>query len=89
MSETSYDILGPDGPFASAITGFRARSQQRELSAAIETALSDLSTLVAEAETGVGKTFAYLVPAMLSGGKVLISTGTKNLQDQLKKTVQA
>jgi ATP-dependent DNA helicase DinG len=83
VSESSYELLGPDGPFSSAVTGFLARPQQRELSAAIEQALTDYTTLVAEAETGVGKTFAYLVPAMLSGGKVLISTGTKNLQDQL------
>jgi ATP-dependent DNA helicase DinG len=83
MSESVYELLGPDGPLATALTGFRAREPQRELAAAIEEALKELQTLVAEAETGVGKTFAYLAPALLSGGKVLISTGTRNLQDQL------
>ncbi len=76
-------MLGSEGPFAQALTGFNARLQQQQLADAIEDALDGMGTLVAEAETGVGKTFAYLVPAILSGGKVLISTGTKNLQDQL------
>jgi ATP-dependent DNA helicase DinG len=83
VSESVYELLGPDGPLATALTGFRAREPQRELAGAIEEALADFGTLVAEAETGVGKTFAYLAPALLSGGKVLISTGTRNLQDQL------
>ncbi|MGL5004769.1 MAG: ATP-dependent DNA helicase, partial [Casimicrobium sp.] len=57
--------------------------QQVELATAIEAAISDRAQLVAEAGTGTGKTFAYLIPALLSGGKVIIATGTKTLQDQL------
>ena len=53
------------------------------LARAVTAAIADKSVLIAEAGTGTGKTFAYLVPALLSGGKVIISTGTKNLQDQL------
>ena len=65
------------------ITNFRARTQQIELAQAISNAITNNSQLIAEAGTGTGKTFAYLVPALLAGGKVIISTGTKNLQDQL------
>lgn len=59
------------------------RSQQIDLAQRIHSAIETTGVLVAEAGTGTGKTFAYLVPALLSGGKVIISTGTKNLQDQL------
>jgi ATP-dependent DNA helicase DinG len=76
-------IFGPSGPLAQALPNFRARDQQIELASAIETAIRDNAQLVAEAGTGTGKTFAYLVPALLSGGKVIIATGTKTLQDQL------
>ena len=76
-------IFSADGPLAGAITGFRAREGQLELAKAVAAAIRDNAVLVAEAGTGTGKTFAYLVPALLSGGKVIISTGTKNLQDQL------
>lgn len=76
-------IFSADGPLAGAITGFRAREGQLELAKAVAAAIRDNALLVAEAGTGTGKTFAYLVPALLSGGKVIISTGTKNLQDQL------
>ncbi len=76
-------ILGPDGPFSQLIDGFAPRAAQQELAEAVAGALVQHSLLVAEAGTGTGKTFAYLVPALLSGQKVIISTGTKNLQDQL------
>ncbi|HEY7987404.1 MAG TPA: ATP-dependent DNA helicase [Methylophilaceae bacterium] len=76
-------IFGTDGPLAGAITGYRQRQQQLEMAQAIQQAITDNATLVTEAGTGTGKTFAYLVPALLSGGKVIISTGTKTLQDQL------
>jgi ATP-dependent DNA helicase DinG len=76
-------IFGESGPLAQSLPNFRSRSQQVELATAIETAIRDHSQLVAEAGTGTGKTFAYLVPALLSGGKVVIATGTKTLQDQL------
>ena len=72
-----------DGTLARVIPGFRPRPQQREMAEAIARAIHGNRALVAEAGTGTGKTFAYLVPALLSGGKVIISTGTKTLQDQL------
>lgn len=77
--------FSPDGPLARAIPGFRARPQQVEMAGRIEEALKSYGVLVAEAGTGTGKTFAYLVPALLAGGKVIVSTGTKTLQDQLFK----
>jgi ATP-dependent DNA helicase DinG len=72
-----------DGPFAARISGFRLRAEQLEMSQAIGEAIERTGVLVAEAGTGTGKTFAYLVPALLAGGKVIVSTGTKTLQDQL------
>ncbi len=77
------DIFSEDGPIAAAVPGYRPRQAQLELAQAIEETLQDQSTLVAEAGTGTGKTWAYLVPAFLSGRKVLVSTGTRTLQDQL------
>lgn len=77
------EYFAEDGPLAKASPGYRLRQSQVELAQAIEQAISRRSTLVAEAGTGIGKTWAYLVPAFLNGGKVLISTGTRTLQDQL------
>ena len=71
------------GPLSEAVSGYRARPQQVEMARAIAEAIAANAQLVVEAGTGTGKTFAYLVPALLSGGKVILSTGTKNLQDQL------
>ena len=82
MSEIST-IFGPDGPLAKNIEGFRHRQSQIEMAEKIDAAIKRAGVLVAEAGTGTGKTYAYLVPALQSGGKVIISTGTKNLQDQL------
>jgi ATP-dependent DNA helicase DinG len=76
-------IFSEKGPLAEGIPGYRTRQQQLEMALAIETAIQENKQLVAEAGTGTGKTFAYLVPALLSGGKVIVSTGTKTLQDQL------
>jgi ATP-dependent DNA helicase DinG len=76
-------IFSDGGALAEAIPGYRLRRQQLEMAQAIQQAIADNATLVTEAGTGTGKTFAYLVPALLSGGKVIISTGTKTLQDQL------
>ncbi|HWV18873.1 MAG TPA: ATP-dependent DNA helicase [Rhodocyclaceae bacterium] len=76
-------LFADDGPLATAIPGYRARSQQVELAQKIAEAISANRAYVAEAGTGTGKTYAYLVPALKSGGKVIISTGTKTLQDQL------
>jgi len=78
-----HTFLSADGPFAALIPGFAPRVQQQELAEVVAHALENHQVFVAEAGTGTGKTFAYLVPALLSGQKVIISTGTKNLQDQL------
>jgi len=77
------DIFSPEGPLAGALEGYRPREAQLELAQAIQEALQAHGTLIAEAGTGTGKTWAYLVPAFLSGAKVLVSTGTRTLQDQL------
>ena len=79
----SAEALGAFGPLARRVEGFTARTGQQDMAAHIERVLADQSVLVAESGTGTGKTYAYLVPALLSGKKILISTGTKNLQDQL------
>ena len=84
MSEYSISqVFEKDGILASHIEGYHERTQQLEMALAIADAIEHNTQLVAEAGTGTGKTFAYLVPALLTGGKVIISTGTKNLQDQL------
>jgi len=76
-------LFAPDGPLATRIAGFAPRPQQLEMGRAILAAIERTGLLVAEAGTGTGKTFAYLAPALLAGGKVIVSTGTKTLQDQL------
>jgi ATP-dependent DNA helicase DinG len=72
-----------DGPLGHAGDAFRPREPQTEMAMAVARAIEEGGALVAEAGTGVGKTFAYLVPALLSGERVLVSTATKTLQDQL------
>ncbi len=79
---TATTALGPDGPF-SADPLFTPREQQLAMAEAVERALIERSTLLVEAGTGTGKTFAYLVPALLAGMRIIVSTGTKTLQDQL------
>ena len=76
-------LMGSDGPFAKVVDGYNGRPMQLEMAQAIAKAIVRCETFVAEAGTGTGKTFAYLVPALMWGGKVIISTGTRNLQDQL------
>ncbi|MEY4959825.1 MAG: hypothetical protein RL610_4 [Pseudomonadota bacterium] len=76
-------FFSSSGALAQSVPGFRARSQQLAMARAIADTITGNRVLVAEAGTGTGKTFAYLVPALLAGGKVIISTGTKTLQDQL------
>ncbi len=76
-------LFASSGPLGQAVGGFRPRLAQTEMAKAIAEAIAQQRTLIAEAGTGTGKTFAYLVPALLWGGKVIVSTGTKNLQDQL------
>ncbi|HEX4583781.1 MAG TPA: ATP-dependent DNA helicase [Burkholderiaceae bacterium] len=77
------EAFGPDGALARSVPGFIARPSQREMALAVFDAIVERGTLVAEAGTGTGKTFAYLVPSLLAGGKVLVSVGTKTLQDQI------
>jgi len=83
LAESCRRILSEKGRLSTAIPGFLARTPQSDLAVAIAEAIADKSTLVAEAGTGTGKTFAYLLPCLLSGKKTLISTATKTLQDQL------
>ena len=77
------EVFSPHGPLAKAIAGYRMRDQQLDMAEKIAAAIQHHRVFIAEAGTGTGKTFAYLVPALKSGGKVIISTGTKTLQDQL------
>jgi ATP-dependent DNA helicase DinG len=72
-----------DGRLAQALPHFEPRPGQRAMAAAVAATLDDGGVLLAEAGTGTGKTMAYLVPAILSGHRVLVSTGTKNLQEQI------
>jgi ATP-dependent DNA helicase DinG len=80
---SALELLGPDGPFARALGGYEERSGQREMAAAVERTLSEDRVLLCEAGTGTGKTLAYLLPAVLSGRKVVISTATRALQEQI------
>jgi ATP-dependent DNA helicase DinG len=77
------EVFATDGPLERAIPGYAHRSEQTAMAAAVGRALTRGEPLIVEAGTGTGKTFAYLVPALLSGLSVIISTGTRTLQDQL------
>jgi ATP-dependent DNA helicase DinG len=77
------DIFGEGGPLQRALPGFNVRRQQVHMAGRVAAALTRREILTVEAGTGTGKTFAYLVPALLSGARVLVSTGTRTLQDQL------
>ena len=83
LAERTLAALAPDGPLATGLEGFVPRSAQNQLAQSVADAIDDRATLVAEAGTGTGKTYAYLVPALLSGQRVILSTGTRALQDQL------
>ncbi|MGB3727066.1 MAG: ATP-dependent DNA helicase [Glaciecola sp.] len=85
MIDNVTGFFAKDGPLADVLSGYRVRQEQLDLSVAIEDAIAAGSALIAEAGTGTGKTFAYLVPALQTDQKVIISTGTKNLQEQLYK----
>ena len=76
-------LFSATGPLARAFDGYCERREQIEMAQAVQAAIREASTVVLEAGTGVGKTAAYLVPALIEGGKVIVSTGTKALQDQL------
>ncbi|NIR32110.1 MAG: ATP-dependent DNA helicase [Gammaproteobacteria bacterium] len=80
---TADGALAADGPFRRVLAGFHPRPQQQDIAAEIARTINGYETLICEAGTGTGKTFAYLTPAVLSGRKVIISTGTRNLQEQL------
>ncbi|MDQ3268771.1 MAG: ATP-dependent DNA helicase [Pseudomonadota bacterium] len=83
LSQASRAALVEGGDLARNIAAFVPRPAQQDLAAAIADAFETRGTLLAEAGTGTGKTFAYLVPAILSGKKTIVSTGTRALQDQL------
>lgn len=100
FSSTGADLMqkyfGPEGILASQITGFEYRQSQMEMAQAVFESFRSETPLIVEAGTGTGKTWAYLIPAILSGKRVIVSTGTKTLQDQildhdipfLKKTIE-
>ena len=77
------EFFSEKGDLSHNIDGYRVRQEQIDISILIDEAITHKKKLIVEAGTGIGKTFAYLVPAFLSGGKIIISTATKNLQDQL------
>jgi ATP-dependent DNA helicase DinG len=83
LQDGSAAILDANGPFAETLDSFAPRQAQIRMAEAVEETLSSFGSLVVEAGTGIGKTLAYLVPAVLCGERVIISTGTKTLQDQL------
>jgi len=83
MPNDYREIFGEGGPLARALPGYAYRPEQATMATALDAALTHLEPLIVEAGTGIGKTFAYLVPALLSGRSVIISTGTRTLQDQL------
>jgi ATP-dependent DNA helicase DinG len=77
------ELLGEAGPLKDCVRDFSPRIEQQQMAEATAETIATSSTLIVEAGTGTGKTFAYLMPALLSGKKVIISTGTRHLQDQL------
>lgn len=83
LGELVREAFAPAGMLSRAISGFTPRQAQSDMAQAVSAAIEERGVLVVEAGTGVGKTYAYLVPALLSGCRVLISTATKTLQDQL------
>ena len=83
-SETDVTVMFSDtGPLAQSLSGFEPRDGQRQMAAAVSSVIERGGTLLAEAGTGTGKTLAYLIPAILSRQRALVSTGTKNLQEQI------
>lgn len=82
-SLTPSAVLGAHGPLSRLLPGYAPRPQQVEMAEAVAAAIAGGTSLICEAGTGTGKTFAYLVPALLSGRRIVVSTGTRHLQDQL------
>jgi ATP-dependent DNA helicase DinG len=83
LSDAVHAIFAPDGALARSIPDFEARAGQAEMAEAVARRFEEGGVLLAEAGTGTGKTLAYLIPAILSRQRVLVSTGTKNLQEQI------
>lgn len=83
LTATVAAVFAADGPLARAVDGFEPRAGQRDLAHAVARTFEQGGVLLAEAGTGTGKTLAYLVPAVLAGRRVLVSTGTRTLQDQV------
>jgi ATP-dependent DNA helicase DinG len=83
LAERVAAVFALGGPLARALAGFEPRAGQIEMARAVADAFESGGVVLAEAGTGTGKTLAYLVPAILSGERALISTGTKNLQEQI------
>ncbi len=83
MNSDYDEVFDSEGPLARALPGYAHRPEQATMAKAVGLALARLEPLIVEAGTGTGKTFAYLIPALLSGRSVIISTGTRTLQDQL------
>src|SRR4249920_1037564 len=82
---TLLSVLAPGGALQRTIPHYEDRPEQREMSAAVARALDDARPLIVEAGTGTGKTLAYLIPALQSGRRVVVSTGTRALQDQIAR----
>ena len=83
LTDAIIDVFSIDGDLSRHIKGFRPRDEQLEMAQIVAEAIESKSTVIVEAGTGTGKTFAYLAPVLLAGKKTIISTGSKNLQDQL------
>ena len=83
MKKQISKIFSSDGELSKNIKGFKPRAEQLEMAQSVGYAIQHKRSLVVEAGTGTGKTFAYLAPALIAGKKTIISTGSKNLQDQL------
>src|SRR5437763_9222915 len=83
LTDAVASALGAGGALAAVDPHHAERAVQLDMALAVAAAIEDRGALVVEAGTGVGKTFAYLVPALLSGARTLLSTATKTLQDQL------
>ena len=83
QSRSSRYLLGPTGPIAQSLSGYEPREGQLRMAEAIENALADSEHIVVEGATGVGKSYAYLLPAIVSGKRTIVSTANKSLQEQL------
>ena len=83
VSAAVAGVFADGGPLQTSVSGYETRPGQQTMAGAVANVLEAGGTLLAEAGTGTGKTLAYLIPAILSGGRVLVSTGTKNLQEQI------